>query len=119
MKSRSEQPELSKVAAAAGITPAQRELEAVGGRTSTLTRDSTLERESAFERSISTTRPAPLATIDLSLNVVTSGKLTWRTVLAWLRDDKLVSPRTSSAPRGASPAATASSTRSCASAASA
>jgi general secretion pathway protein E len=55
-------------------------------------RDSTLERESAFERSISTTRPAPLGTtIDLSLNVVTSGKLTWRTVLAWLRDDKLVS----------------------------
>ena len=69
----------------------QREREAAGGRTSTLTRDSTLERESAFERSISTTRPASLQAIDLSLNVVSHGKLTWRTVLAWLREDKIVS----------------------------
>jgi general secretion pathway protein E len=89
MKSRSEQPEPSKVAATAGVTPARREPEVAGARASTLTRDSTLE--SAFERSISTTRPAPLQAIDLSLNVVTHGKLTWRTVLAWLRDDKIVS----------------------------
>jgi general secretion pathway protein E len=92
MKSRSEQPEISKVASATGAAPARREPDTGAARTSTLMRDSTLERESAFERSISTTRPAPLGTtIDLSLNVVTSGKLTWRTVLAWLRDDKLVS----------------------------
>src|SRR4051794_16610868 len=92
MKSRSEQPELSKAAAATGIAPARRELEAAGERIATLSRDSTGERESAFERSISTTRPAPLGAIDLSLNVVSHGKLTWRTVLAWLRDDKIVSP---------------------------
>ncbi len=46
-----------------------------------------------FERSISTARPTTLQAqaIDLSLNVVSHGKLTWRTVLAWLRDDKIVS----------------------------
>ncbi|MGZ8260339.1 MAG: GspE/PulE family protein, partial [Caldimonas sp.] len=88
MKPRSEHPELSKAAAAAGIAPVPRELDA--SRTSSLTGDSALERESGFERSISTTRPAPLQAIDLSLNVVSHGKLTWRTVLAWLRDDKIV-----------------------------
>jgi len=87
MKSRSEQPDLSSKATAA---VARRELESAGGRASTLTRDSTLERESAFERSISPTRPAPLQAIDLSLNVVSHGKLTWRTLLAWMREDKLV-----------------------------
>ena len=87
MKSRSEQPDLSSKAPAA-VT--RRELESTGARTSTLTRDSTLERESAFERSISPTRPAPLQAIDLSLNVVSHGKLTWRTLLAWMREDKLV-----------------------------
>ena len=47
----------------------------------------------AFERSISTSRPTtvPAQAIDLSLNVVSHGKLTWRTVLAWLREDKIVS----------------------------
>jgi hypothetical protein len=90
MKARSDPLELRKAAAAAGIAPAQRELDSTGGRTSTLTRDSTLERESAFERSISPTRPAPLGAIDLSLNVVSHGKLTWRTVLAWLREDKIL-----------------------------
>jgi general secretion pathway protein E len=88
MKPRSEQPDLGSKAPAA---VARRELESAGGRTSTLTRDSTLERESAFERSISPTRPAPLQAIDLSLNVVSHGKLTWRTLLAWMREDKLVS----------------------------
>ena len=87
MKSRSEQPDLSSKAPAA---MPRRELESTGARISTLTRDSTLERESAFERSISPTRPAPLQAIDLSLNVVSHGKLTWRTLLAWMREDKLV-----------------------------
>ena len=30
------------------------------------------------------------AQTDLTLNVVSSGKLTWRTLLAWLRDDKIL-----------------------------
>src|SRR5690348_1553262 len=103
MKPRSEQPELSSKAAAAvaqrepdagGARPStlQRAPDPSGIRPSTLQRDSTLERESAFERSISPTRPAPLQAIDLSLNVVSHGKLTWRTLLAWLREDKVVSP---------------------------
>ena len=81
------------------MRPVRRELEAVGGRTSALAaaaaipRDGTIEREGAFERSIApSTRPASMAAIDLSLNVVSHGKLTWRTVLAWLRDDKIAEP---------------------------
>ena len=95
MKARSEHPELSKVAAAAGIAPRERErdreIETAGARAPTLARDSTLERDSNFERSTSPTRPAPLAAIDLSLNAVSHGKLTWRTVLAWLREDGVLS----------------------------
>jgi general secretion pathway protein E len=91
MKARSEHPELSKVAAAAGIAPREREIETAGARAPTLARDSTLERDSNFERSTSPTRPAPLASIDLSLNAVSHGKLTWRTVLAWLREDGVLS----------------------------
>ena len=108
MKTRSD-PEISKAAAAAGIRAVPRPLEPAAAnqgshardstparegaapRDSAIARDSTLERETTFERSISTTRPASLASIDLSLNVVSHGKLTWRTVLAWLRDDKVLS----------------------------
>ena len=106
-------PDISKAVAAAGIraVPCPR----IGGRTrdrrtrrhtaregaaprdgsaardAGASRDGTLERESGFERSISTSRPTTLQAIDLSLNVVSHGKLTWRTVLAWLREDKFVS----------------------------
>ncbi|MDQ2927594.1 MAG: hypothetical protein M3R22_05435, partial [Pseudomonadota bacterium] len=49
--------------------------------------------ELPMERSISPSRSSTLnfAATDLSLGVVTSGKLTWRTVLAWLRDDRILS----------------------------
>ncbi len=49
--------------------------------------------EMPMERSISTSRPSTTTfpNTDLSLGVVTTGKLTWRTVLAWLRDDKILS----------------------------
>ena len=48
--------------------------------------------ELPVERS-TTSRPSTtnFPATDLSLSVVTTGKLTWRTVLAWLRDDKMIS----------------------------
>ncbi|MGZ5716133.1 MAG: GspE/PulE family protein, partial [Caldimonas sp.] len=50
-------------------------------------------REPTFERSITPSRPpTQVAGTDLTLpTVVPSGKLTWRTVLAWLREDKVLS----------------------------
>ncbi len=100
MKTRSDQ-EISKAAAAAGIRAVPRPLEPAAAnqapprdgmpaREAGAAKDSANERDSNFERSISTTRPANLPSIDLSLNVVSHGKLTWRTVLAWLREDKIV-----------------------------
>ena len=93
MKSRSDS-DISKAAAAAGIRAVPRPPEpaarirarrasalaerVASGAPARRARDSTVERDSAFERSISTTRPAACA-IDLSLNVVSHGKLTWRT----------------------------------------
>ncbi|HSC65820.1 MAG TPA: hypothetical protein VLD35_19425, partial [Caldimonas sp.] len=97
MKSRSD-PEIPKAAAAAGIRAVPRPVEATAANQGTVARDGTpakegsVDREGSFERSISTSRPTTtLQAIDLSLNVVSHGKLTWRTVLAWLRDDKIVS----------------------------
>jgi len=48
--------------------------------------------ELPMERSITPSRLATTTfpTSDLSLGVVTTGKLTWRTVLSWLRDDKIL-----------------------------
>ena len=43
------------------------------------------------DRSRRRARRRPFPATDLSLGVVTTGKLTWRTVLAWLRDDKILS----------------------------
>ena len=102
MKTRSDL-EISKAAAAAGIRAVPRPLESApaspgaaaregtAAKASAAARDSTIEREGNFERSISTSRPTTVQSIDLSLNVVSHGKLTWRTVLAWLREDKVVS----------------------------
>src|SRR6185369_11227696 len=114
MKSRSD-PEIPKVAAAAGIRAVPRPVEpaanqgsvgreaapardtgATVGETAAAkdghaARDGHVDHEGASDRSVSTSRPTTLQSIDLSLNVVSHGKLTWRTVLAWLRDDKIVS----------------------------
>ena len=49
--------------------------------------------EMPMERSISTSRPTttPFSATDLTLPAVqAAGKLTWRTVLAWLREDKIL-----------------------------
>ena len=112
MKSSSD-PDISKAPAAAGIRAVPRlpETAAIQGtaardpatapdratardgaapKDSSVARDSANERDSGFERGASNTRPASLVAIDLSLNVVSHGKLTWRTVLAWLRDDKIL-----------------------------
>jgi len=102
--------DLSKAVAAAGIRAVPRPAEPaaaeqaatsrdnapprerVASKDGAVARDSNVDREGAFERSLSTTKPpTTLQSIDLSLNVVSHGKLTWRTVLAWLRDDKIVS----------------------------
>ena len=50
-------------------------------------------REPPFERSLSPSRlPTTFPATDLALPaVLPSGKLTWRTVLAWLREDKVLS----------------------------
>ncbi|MEO7114643.1 MAG: GspE/PulE family protein [Caldimonas sp.] len=84
--------EPGKDAAAAALRSVQRDLEAAAARPISPVRDSTQGRESEFGRSVAPTRPTTnFAQTDLTLNVVSSGKLTWRTLLAWLRDDKILS----------------------------
>ena len=139
MKSRSD-PDISKAAAAAGIRAVPRPPErsanqgTVGARATVAdratARDGAAPKDSPWRATArtsatapssaraSTTRPASLVAIDLSLNVVSHGKLTWRTRprLAARRQDR-EPPTTSSGRRAASPAATARSIRWCGSAA--
>jgi general secretion pathway protein E len=84
--------EPGKEPAAAALRSVQRDLAAAGARPVGSARDAALGRESDMERSISPGRTSSnFAQTDLTLNVISSGKLTWRTLLAWLRDDKILS----------------------------
>ncbi|MEO6362102.1 MAG: ATPase, T2SS/T4P/T4SS family, partial [Caldimonas sp.] len=75
--------DLSKPPAGSGLRPMPR----TGEPTRAAPRPVALDASQPPSRP-TTTFPAT----DLSLTVVTSGKLTWRTVLAWLREDKILSP---------------------------
>ena len=75
------------------LRSARRDLAAAGARRDRAGARRRRERASASSsaRGSSARPPSSFAHTDLTLNVVTSGKLTWRTVLAWLRDDKILS----------------------------
>ena len=84
MKPKSAEPDLAKPPAGSGLRPMPRAGEpprAVPGPAASNSSQAPSRTNTGF--------PAT----DLSLTVVSSGKLTWRTVLAWLRDDGVLSPQ--------------------------
>ncbi|MEO7056562.1 MAG: hypothetical protein ABI281_07745, partial [Caldimonas sp.] len=83
MKTKSAEPDLSKPPAGSGVRPTARPVDAAHTVSGAPAANS-----SQLPSRLTTTFPAT----DLSLTVIQSGKLTWRTVLAWLREDKILSP---------------------------
>jgi hypothetical protein len=82
MKPKSAEPDLSKPPSGSGLRQMPRPGEP----------PRVVPGQSAANSSQLPTRPTTgFAATDLSLTVISSGKLTWRTVLAWLRDDKILS----------------------------
>ena len=83
MKTKSAPPDISKPPAGSGVRPLVRPAEPTRPAPS----------EFAVDRSSQPPRTTTFAATELTLaGAVPTGKLTWRTVLAWLREDKIVSP---------------------------
>ncbi|HEX2541941.1 MAG TPA: ATPase, T2SS/T4P/T4SS family [Caldimonas sp.] len=80
MKTKSAPPDLSKPPAGSGV----RQLERVTSPAPLSTPETPAERSTI-------TRGSAFPSTDLTLAAVPSGKLTWRIVLAWLREDKILS----------------------------
>ena len=90
MKLKSASPDLSKPPAGSGVRELPRRTEPKGEAGGTAVKEGEPEREHKFERSISPRTNFPAT--DLTLGVVpTAGKLSWRTLLAWLSEDKILS----------------------------
>jgi len=80
MKTKSAPPDLSKPPSGSGVRPVPRPAESAGAGA----------RTAADERSEPPSRASAFPATDLTLAAVPTGKLTWRTVLAWLREDKIL-----------------------------
>ena len=82
MKTKSAPPELSKPPPGSGVRPVVRPVEPARPAAP----------ETPAERTSTPPRPSTFSAADLTATTAPTGKLTWRTVLAWLREDKILSP---------------------------
>jgi len=92
MTTKSARPDLQVPPAGSGVRQLTRDPIRAAARAASASNAPTTNSDRGPESSQPPSRVAPLQTVDLSLAVVTSGKLSWRTLIAWLLEDKILSP---------------------------